>query len=230
MTTANINTMENKYRPALKRAQFFRMLGLAMIIMQLFSCGDQEKRLPMIPDGVKTTIIDGKEVIDTIYKSIPEFSYYNQDSVLINNNLFDGKIYVADFFFTSCPTICPVMHRNMMKVFEKYKDHPDVMLLSHTIDYKYDKPSKLKAYKTKLGADGKQWQFVWGTKEAIYSTAQHNYLVAVGEDKAAAGGYIHQGYLVLIDKHRRIRNAYDGTNEEQVRKLMIDMDILLKEK
>ncbi|RZK41224.1 MAG: SCO family protein [Pedobacter sp.] len=208
--------------------RLFAILSLLTILFS--SCSDEETKLPMLVERVDTRMVEGKPVMDTVYKTIPEFSFYNQDSVLINNSRFDGKIYVADFFFTSCPTICPIMHRNMMKIFQKYKDHPDVMLLSHTIDYKYDKPSKLKAYKKKLGADGEQWQYVWGTREDIYATAQKNYLVTVAEDETAAGGYVHQGYLVLVDKNRRVRNAYDGTVDEQVEKLMKDMDILLKEK
>ncbi|RZJ86371.1 MAG: SCO family protein [Chryseobacterium sp.] len=180
-------------------------------------------------ERVDTKIVDGKEVPDTIYRTIPEFTFLNQDSVATTNKDFDGKIYVADFFFTSCPTICPVMHRNLMKVFEKYKDNPNVMFISHTIDVKHDIPSKLNAYKIKLGAQGRQWQFLWGTQEAIYDLAKKNYLVSVNEDKEAAGGFVHQGYLILVDKHRRIRDAYDGTVDGQVEKLMKDMDILLKE-
>ncbi|RZM00262.1 MAG: SCO family protein, partial [Pedobacter sp.] len=196
----------------------------AVAILTIFTACSQDRRLPMLVESVDTKIVDGKEVLDTVYRTIPEFTFLNQDSVKTGSKDFDGKIYVADFFFTSCPTICPVMHRNLMKVFEKYKDNPNVMFLSHTIDVKHDIPSKLKAYKTKLGADGKQWQFLWGTQEAIYGTAQKNYMVAVNEDKQAAGGFVHQGYLVLVDKHRRIRDAYDGTRDEQVEKLMEDMD------
>ncbi len=205
------------------------MLVLALAIM-ISACGQSERRLPLIPDGVKQTMVDGKPVIDTVYKTISDFSFLNQDSVMVTNKDFDGKIYVADFFFTSCPTICPVMHRNLLKVYEKYKGNPEVMFLSHTIDYRYDIPSRLKTYRSKLGADGKQWQFVWGQKDIVYAMAQKDYLVSVLEDKAAPGGYVHQGYLVLIDKHRRVREAYDGTKADQVEQLMADMDILLKER
>lgn len=206
------------------------VLFSVLIALLWISCKDEERKIPMIPDRFETRIENGKEVVDTIFKTIPEFSFYNQDSVLIDNSKFDGKIYVADFFFTSCPTICPTMHRNMMKVFNKYRDNPNVMLLSHTIDYKYDKPSRLKAYKSKLGADGDQWQFVWGPKTEIYSTAQKNYLVAVAEDQNEAGGYVHQGFFILVDKYRRVRGAYDGVTDEQTDKLMKDMDVLLEER
>ncbi|WP_406825508.1 SCO family protein [Pedobacter sp. KACC 23697] len=210
-----------------ERIKIMLMLMLAIMIS---ACEQSERRLPLIPDGVKQTVVDGKPVIDTVYKTISDFSFLNQDSVMVTNKDFDGKIYVADFFFTSCPTICPVMHRNLLKVYEKYKGNPEVMFLSHTIDYRYDIPSRLKSYRSKLGADGKQWQFVWGARDMVYAMAQKDYLVSVNEDKAAPGGYVHQGYLVLIDKHRRVREAYDGTNADQVEQLMKDMDILLKEK
>ncbi|MBO9673493.1 MAG: SCO family protein [Sphingobacteriaceae bacterium] len=205
------------------------LLVLALAIM-IFSCRETGRKLPLIPDGVKQTMVDGKPVIDTVYKTISDFSFLNQDSITVTNKDFDGKIYVADFFFTSCPTICPVMHRNLLKVYEKYKGNQKVMLLSHTIDYRYDIPSRLKAYRSKLGADGRQWQFVWGAKDIVYRMAEKDYLVSVNEDKASPGGYVHQGYLVLIDKHRRVRGAYDGTKADQVDQLMKDMDILLKEK
>ncbi|RZK67965.1 MAG: SCO family protein [Pedobacter sp.] len=204
---------------------------LAIVIFSVSAgCTGPEKKLSLIPIGVEKREADGKIVIDTVYKTISAFRFLNQDSVPITNEKFDRKIYVADFFFTSCPTICPIMHRNLMKVFEKYKGNPEVMLLSHTIDYRYDKPSRLKAYKSKLGADGDQWQFVWGEKEKVYSVAEKDYLVSASEDKSAPGGYVHQGYLILIDKQRRVREAYDGTKDDQVEKLMKDMDILLKEK
>lgn len=163
-------------------------------------------------------------------KTIPEFKLYNQDSVIVSLNDFDNAIYVADFFFTSCPTICPVMHRNLLKVYEKYKGNKEVKIASHTIDVKYDVPSKMKKYAEKLGIKGTQWEFLWGTRDEIYSLAERNYLVFAEENNKAPGGFAHQGYLILVDKQKRIRGAYDGTVEEDVKKLMTDMDILLTEK
>jgi protein SCO1/2 len=179
----------------------------------LASCKPGESRLPILGRGV-----------------IPAFHLLNQDSVTVTNKDFDGSIYVADFFFTTCPTICPIMHRNLLKVYTKYKGNKEVKLLSHTIDVKYDTPSRLKAYANKLGVEGTQWEFLWGSREAIYTLAQKSYLVSVNEDKNGPGGFVHQGYLVLIDKKKRIRGAYDGTLEKEVAQLMTDMDLLLKEK
>jgi len=198
---------------------FILMLFIAATIV---SCSP-DRKLPIY--GQRTL----SSTVDTIYQTIPAFSLLNQDSMLINNKTFDNKVYIADFFFTSCSTICPEMHRNMKNIFEQYKDSPDLMFLSHTIDFKYDKPHVLKKYAQKLGVDVPQWQFAYGTKEDIYKLAEQNYLVAVNEDSTARDGYIHQGWLVLIDKEKRIRGAYDGTNKEAVAQLIKDIPVLLAE-
>lgn len=192
----------------------------------------QEKKLPIYGDREAkiTKDANGNEKIDTVYKTIPNFKFLNQDSIEVTQDAFNNKIYVADFFFTSCTTICPIMHRNMRTIYDKYKGNPEVMFLSHTIDFKYDKPSVLKKYAKKLGVDVPQWQFLYGDKKEVYDLAEKDYLVAVQEDSAATDGYVHQGWLVLVDKHKRIRGAYDGTKPEEVEKLKSDMDILLAEK
>jgi protein SCO1/2 len=203
----------------------------ATIILFLASCNlKNNKRLPILGnrEPIEKTV-DGKTVIDTLYQTIPNFSFLNQDSTVLTQKDFDGKIYVADFFFTSCPSICPVMHRNMLKVYDNFKGNVDVKILSHTIDFKYDTPSKLKAYATKLGVDGTQWQFAWGTRDSIYNIAEKSYLVAVNDDKNAPGGYIHQGWFILVDKEKRLRGAYDGTKPDQVDKMIADMQTLLDE-
>ncbi|WP_345213468.1 SCO family protein [Mucilaginibacter gynuensis] len=201
-----------------------------MAITIFAACKPKQAKLPIYGSREAVEkIVGGKTVTDTVYKTIPAFRFLNQDSTMIDNHLFDGKIYVADFFFTSCPSICPIMHRNLLKVYEKYKDNKNVMLLSHSIDFKYDVPHVLKAYATRLGISGQQWQFVHGSKEEIYGLAQRDYLVSVSADAKAPGGYVHQGYLVLVDKQKRVRGAYDGTKEEQTEQLMKDMDILLQE-
>ena len=102
-----------------------------------------------------------------------------------------------------------------------------VKFASHTIDVKYDTPSRMKKYANKLGVSGTQWEYLWGSRDEIYALAERNYLVATVEDKKAPGGFVHQGYLVLVDKQKRIRGAYDGTIEADVEKLMEDMDTLL---
>ncbi len=197
----------------------------------LFVSCKGDKKLPIygLRDTETVKNADGTSRVDTIYQHIPAFKFLNQDSVYITNDHFKNKIYIADFFFTSCTSICPIMHRNMKTIYDKFQDNPDVMFLSHTIDFKYDKPSVLKKYAEKLGVDGPKWQFVYGSRDSIYTIAEKSYLVAVQVDSANKEGYVHQGYLVLIDKDKRIRGAYDGTDAGQVAQLMKDIPVLLAE-
>lgn len=206
-----------------------KLTCLSVLLLFLFSCKEKPKRLPFLQMEQQEKVVDGKTVIDTVFRTIPAFKLFNQDSVAVTDKDFNGTIYVADFFFTSCPTICPTMHRNLLKVYKKYEGNPEVKLASHTIDVKYDVPSKMKAYADKLGVKGTQWEYLWGTKEEIYALAERNYIVAAKEDSKAPGGFMHQGYLILVDKEKRIRGAYDGTLDKEVKKLMEDMDILLNE-
>lgn len=174
-------------------------------------------------------VVDGRTVVDTSYQQAPEFELLNQDSVKITEQEFEGSMYIVDFFFTSCPTICPTMSRNMLKIYKKFKDDPRVHFLSHTIDTKYDTPSILKAYADKMGVQGEQWQFVTGRQEEIYSLAPKYMVLRPEADENEPGGFIHQGWFILVDHNRHFRGAYDGTNDEQVAALMEDMDRLLLE-
>lgn len=195
----------------------------------LYSCSSSEKKLPIY--GERNPIereVDGKKIIDTVYHTIPNFSFLNQDSTALTQDFFNGKIYVANFFFTHCPSICPTMQRNLLKAYEKYKGNDKIAFLSHSIDFKYDQPSVLKDYANKLGVDNDQWQFVTGSKADIYGIAE-KYMVYTKEDANVPGGYDHQGYLVIIDPEKRIRGAYDGTNDEQVNQFLLDLDVILAE-
>lgn len=204
-------------------------LGMFGLLGLLAACSSSDQKLPIL--GAREPIsktIDGVTVVDTVYKTIPAFSFLNQDSVEITDKNFDNSIYIADFFFTSCPSICPIMHRNMLKIYNQYKGNQELMFLSHSIDFKYDTPSVLKAYSHKLGVSGEQWQFASGTKESIYGIAPE-YMVFAAVDGEVPGGYEHQGWFILVDKEKRIRGAYDGTNDEQVAQLLKDIPVLLAE-
>ncbi|MDP2414580.1 SCO family protein [Daejeonella sp.] len=208
-----------------------KLLFIALGTLVIQSCTNQsDTKLPILGnrEPVERTV-DGKTVVDTIYQTISPFSYFNQDSILVTDKDFDGKIYVADFFFTSCNTICPVMHRNMLDVYKKFKDNPKVKLLSHSIDIKYDLPSRLKTYATKLGVEGNQWEFVHGSRDSIFNIAAKNYLVSAFEDSSDPQGLVHQGWFILVDTKKQLRGAYDGTKADQVKQLMEDMDKLLRE-
>jgi protein SCO1/2 len=208
-----------------------KLLFIALAVISLQSCkSPSDSKLPILGnrEPIERTV-DGKTVVDTIYQTIPPFSYLNQDSVLVTDKDFDGKIYVSDFFFTSCNTICPIMHRNMLDVYKKFKDNPKVKFLSHSIDIKYDLPSRLKTYATKLGVEGNQWEFVHGSRDSIFNIAAKSYLVSAFEDSSDPQGLVHQGWFILIDTKKQLRGAYDGTKADQVKQLMEDMDKLLRE-
>jgi len=208
-----------------------KVLLFVLVTLIFQSCfNTSDKKLPILGERepVERTV-NGKQVIDTIYQTVPPFSYLNQDSNLVTNKDFDNKIYVTDFFFTSCNTICPIMHRNMLNVYNQFKDNPKVKFLSHTIDVKYDVPSRLKNYAMKLGIEGNQWDFVHGSRDSIFGIAAKSYLVSAFEDNTDPQGLVHQGWFILVDTKKQLRGAYDGTKEDQVKQLMKDMDLLLKE-
>jgi protein SCO1/2 len=208
------------------------ILLIISIGLSIISCNSSEsiQKLPIY--GNRETVnreVDGKTVTDTIYQTIPDFKFVNQEGDSIGTSNLEGKIYVADFFFTSCPSICPGMQRNMLKVHEQFKDDNNFKLLSFTIDPKHDTIPVLKKYAENLGADSKQWWFLHGKKEEVYQLAKDGYLVTAKEDAAAPGGLLHEGYFILVDTQRRVRGAYDGTDEKQVDKLIQDIRILMKE-
>ena len=142
-----------------------------------------------------------------------------------------GKIYVADFFFGTCPTICPKMAQQMLRVYDRFNTDEDFAILSHTIDPEHDTVEYLNGYAAKLGVnDNKTWHFLTGVKEEIYDLGTaRGYMVQMREDETADGGYIHQGAFVLIDKEGRVRGFYDGTIPEKVDILMNDIEVLKAE-
>ena len=198
----------------------------------LNACEQKPQSLPILGErDAVTRTINGKEVTDTIYHQIPDYAFLDQDSVLVSPKTFAGKVYVADFFFTTCPTICPKMKTQMLRIFEKYKNNPRVNLLSHSIDPTYDNVGVLRAFAKHLGVnDSKTWHFVTGDRNKIYEIGQKGYMVTAQEDKTAPGGQLHDGSFLLIDTQRRVRGRYDGTIPTEVDKLMKDIEILLQEK
>lgn len=206
-----------------------RLLSL-LVLAGLSACNLTTEKLPYIgePETITKTV-DGKQVTERDYPTIPSFSFTNQDGKPVTQQDYDGKIYVADFFFVTCPTICPIMKKNMLTVYKAYKDNPDVRILSHTIDPDHDTPAVLKQYAQELGITGNTWQFATGDREKIYDIGENHYLVTAGKDSTAPGGYMHSGAFVLIDKEKHIRGMYDGTTKEGTDKLIHDIDVLQKE-
>lgn len=165
---------------------------------------------------------------DTIYRTIPPFSFVDQDSQTVNNATFENKIYIADFFFIHCPTICPKVKANGLRVYAKYKNDPRVFLLSHSIDAKHDTVAALKAHAQKLGIETSKWHLVTGDKDKIYGIADDYFSIAT-ENPDAPGGFDHSGRLILVDTKRRVRAFCDGTDAAEVDRFMKEIDILLAE-
>jgi protein SCO1 len=188
----------------------------------LLSCTSKEERLPIF--GQREV-----EGTDTVYHTIAPFSFVDQDSAIITNDDFLNKIYVADFFFTTCTTICPIMKTQMLRVYEATREMPDVLILSHTIDPEYDTVALLHDYANRLGVESQRWHFVTGAKDSIYKIAQTSYFATAMEDKSEPEGFIHSGAFLLIDKQQRIRGKYDGTKEEDVNRLIVDIKRLRRE-
>lgn len=204
--------------------------AFGLILVACDSAGKQEKNEEFPILGRKQfveRIVDGKTVVDTLDHTIPDFRLVNQDSNWVTPESFEGKVYVADFFFTSCPTICPTMKKEMLKVYNAYKGNSNVGIISHTIDPKHDTVALLKDFAERLDVKAPKWHFVTGNKEDIYELGQKGYMVTAMEDENEAGGYIHSGAFILVDKEKHVRGVYDGTSSDDVDRLIKDIDRLL---
>ena len=199
------------------------------ILILLYSCNNYTKSLPIYgrPDIIENKTDNGISY-DTIPHSVEDFQFLNQDSMIVSNLTFSNSIYIADFFFTTCPTICPVMKNNMIKVYEKYIDNSKVKYLSHTINPLYDNVEILSKYSDRLGVDSDTWHFVTGDLDEIYDIAKSSYMVTAIEDKNEPGGFLHSGVFLLVDNNRNIRGVYDGTDMSEVNRLINDIEVLLE--
>jgi len=183
--------------------------------------------------GEKTVvknIVEGKERIDTVYHKIPPFQFTNQLGETVTQETFEGKIYVANFFFTTCPTICPKMSAQMLRAQQKLSDFDDVMFLSHTVDPEADSVEALYEYAQLVHADHSKWHFVTGDKQTIYEQGVRGYLVSTQEDALAPGGFLHSELLILIDENKHIRGFYDGTSVTEVNRLIDEVKVLIADR
>jgi protein SCO1/2 len=202
-----------------KRIQLSKIVFVFLVVL---GC-QQEKKLPFL--GPKEV----REQGDTLYHKIPDFKFLNQDSLWVSQKDMAGKIYVADFFFTTCPTICPKMKTQLLRIYDKFAEDDRVRILSHTIDPEYDGLRVLKDYAKKLNLNSPRWNLVTGKKSDIYRLGEKSYMVTAQEDANEEGGFVHSGAFILVDKNRHVRGIYDGTKEEDVNHLIEDMTLLLKE-
>jgi len=206
-----------------------RLLAGAMLLAGLWSCTNEKTELPIMgQEEVVRVDRDGETAFDTIVHAIPDFAFTDQDGNKVTGSTFNGQVYVVDFFFTSCPTICPKMKAQMLRVYEEFEDEKNLSILSHSIDTRHDSVPVLKKYATKLGIESDKWHLVTGDHDEIYSMAEE-YLVNAAIDDGAPGGYLHSGAFILVDQQKHIRGYYDGTVTEDVDKMMDDIKTLLGE-
>lgn len=188
------------------------------------------KKLPVYqPAMVNFELVDSTIQHHKKFHRIADFSLTNQNGKTVTQKDFKGKIYVADFFFTTCPNICIAMTDNLLKVQEKIKNNPNVVLLSHSVTPKIDSVPQLKKYAIEKGVIDKKWNLVTGDKKEIYELARKSYLAVKEDGDGGPFDMIHTENFILVDPDRRIRGFYDGTDLEEIQRLLEELEILIQE-
>ncbi|CAM4074110.1 SCO family protein [Gillisia limnaea] len=214
----------------------FKTLGIVLLVLSviiiyaIYTLLTPEKRLPVYqPDMVNTELVDTTVQFVRKYHKIADFELYNQNGDTITQAFYKDKIYIADFFFTTCLTICPIMTNHMVKIQEEIKEDPEVLLLSHTVFPVADSVPVLKEYALEKGVLDSKWNLVTGDKKHIYELARKSYLASKSDGDGGPYDMIHTENFVLVDKKSQIRGFYDGTNPEAIDDLMKDLQILKAE-
>ena len=166
---------------------------------------------------------------DTLYHRIGDFEFIDQEGRKVTNKNFDSCIYVASYFFVSCPDVCPRMNANLQRVYDRYKENPKVKFISYTVDPEHDVPGVLLKYAENLKVDNNKWYFVTGNKDSLYSLAQNSYLIRASEGDAKPVSFIHDQTLVVVDQNRYIRATFDGLAPEKMDELTDAIQLLLTE-
>jgi len=209
----------------MKKIQFALVLGLAF----LFSCKTEKKETA---SSLLLPILGQKKLNnkDTIYHTIAPFSFVNQYGDTITESITKDKYYVANFFFATCQSICPRMNTQMGRVQNSFKNDSEIIFLSHTVNPINDTIEVLAEYALKYGAIKNKWHLLTGEKSKLYDIGKKSYLINAVEDDGSEEGFIHSEFLLLIDKQKRIRGTYDGTDSIMVNKLIEDIKLLKTEK
>ncbi len=193
----------------------------------IYNALQPKRRLPIYqPNMVNAELVDSTLQHVKKYHRIADFSMLNQNGDTITQENYRDKIYVADFFFTTCPTICPIMTANLVEVQAALADDPEVLLLSHSVTPEIDSVAQLKKYAIEKGVNDAKWNLVTGDKEQIYELARKSYLAVQEDGDGGPFDMIHTENFILVDKQRRIRGFYDGTKEEEMDRLLSDIEIL----
>jgi protein SCO1 len=172
----------------------------------------------------------GKKRIPPISYVRP-FSFIDQDGKTFTEKDMKGKVCVVEYFFTTCPGICPIMNANMKKVYNKFKNENDFLIVSHTSDPKTDSAARLKSYANRLGVSNSSWVFLTGRKDSLYNMARVSYVIddPANNLKSIDDQFLHSQNWALVDKESKVRGIYDGLKEEEVNKIIKDVEELLKE-
>ncbi len=213
------------------RKFFIVLIVFSVVTISLFySALKPKKTLPIYnPADVNPELVDSTVQYKSKYHTIADFSFVNQNGDTITQKNYEGKIYVADFFFTTCGSICPKMSTNLVDVQKAVINNPKVMLLSHTVFPEVDSVSVLKAYAIKYGVVDSKWNLVTGDKKEIYKMARKSYLAVKLGRADQLYDMVHTENFVLVDQKRRVRGFYDGTNKEDIKRLLEDIEFLSKE-
>ncbi len=204
------------------------LLGLSVVIIYLFyNALKPQKTLPVYSPAMVNSELVPEEIQHVRkYHTIADFSLTNQNGEAVTQEDYEDRIYIADFFFTTCPTICPLMTKNMAVIQNEIHDDQEVLLLSHSVTPEIDSVEQLKKYALEKGVDDKKWNLVTGDKKDIYELARKSYLAVKTDGDGGPFDMIHTENFILVDKERRIRGFYDGTKTEDIEKLMEDLEIL----
>ncbi|MBM1105459.1 SCO family protein [Aurantibacter crassamenti] len=217
-------------RAFLAKFKFFAIVFffISVVIVYLFYDALKPKETLTIyqPSMVNSELVDSTIQNIRKYHTIADFSLINQNGKTITQKDYDGKIYIADFFFTTCPTICPIMTENMAIIQRKIQNDSTVKLLSHTVTPEIDSVTQLKKYAVEKGVDDRIWNLVTGDKKQIYDLARKSYLAVQTVGDGGPFDMIHTENFILVDKQKRIRGFYDGTKPEEIDKLMDDLEVL----
>ena len=219
--------------------RYFKQARILFLVLALFSvliiglfytALKPKKSLPIFnPADVNPELVDSTVQYIRKYHKIPAFSFVNQNGKIITDKTYAGKIYVADFFFTTCGSICPKMTNNMALVQQAYLTESRVMFLSHTVFPEIDSVAVLKRYAQEKGVNDRKWNLVTGDKKEIYSLARKAYLAVKLGKPSELYDMVHTENFVLVDAQKRVRGFYDGTNKEEIARLIADIQLLLQE-
>ena len=199
----------------------------AVIIYLFYNALKPKKLLPVYsPVMVNSELVPEEIQHIRKYHTIADFSLTNQNGKTITEAYYRDKIYIADFFFTTCPTICPIMTKNMAHIQAQIMDDPDVLLLSHTVTPQIDSVAQLKKYALEKGVNDAKWNLVTGDKKVIYELARKSYLAVKTDGDGGPFDMIHTENFILVDKEKRIRGFYDGTKKDAIEELLEDLALL----